>query len=81
MRDARQLKRFEDVPVTVEAAIEGFRMRVGEILALEPGSVVTSPRRAGENVSLFAAGALVGYAELAQSGTRATLRLVKVGNR
>jgi flagellar motor switch/type III secretory pathway protein FliN len=81
MRDPDQFAWLEDVPVEVEAAIAGPTLRVGQILALEEGSVISTSLPAGETVEIFAAGAPIGGGELSNSGSRTSVRMVYLGSR
>jgi flagellar motor switch protein FliN/FliY len=81
MSDADRLSWLEDVPVEVEAVIAGPTLRVSQILALAEGSVIATPRRAGETVEILAAGAAIATGELSNAGPRTTVRLVRFGSR
>ena len=66
-----------DVPVFFEAVLAGPLMRVGELLALAEGSLIQTTRPAGETVEVFAAGSLIGFAELAAAHGRRAVRMVR----
>ena len=66
-----------DIPVDFEAVVPGPVLRVGELLALAVGSLIMTGRAAGETVDVFAAGALIGSAELADANGRRVVRMVR----
>ena len=51
-------------------------MRVGELLALAEGSLIKTGQPAGETVQVFAAGALIGFAELSDANDHRAVRMV-----
>jgi len=52
-------------------------LRVGELLALAEGSIIKTTQPAGETVEVFAAGSLIGFAELAENNGRRAVRMVR----
>jgi flagellar motor switch/type III secretory pathway protein FliN len=66
-----------DIPLLFEALLPGPAMRVSELLALAEGSLVKTAQPAGETVEVFAGGALVGFAELADAAGRRAVRMVR----
>jgi flagellar motor switch protein FliN/FliY len=52
------------VPVLIEVEIGRPMLKLGDILALEEGSVVALPRSAGENIDIRVGGVLVCYGEI-----------------
>jgi flagellar motor switch protein FliN len=56
--------KIESVPIPVHAVLDRKVMKLGELLSLNEGDVVAMPRPAGENVSIFAGGALIGWGEV-----------------
>lgn len=66
-----------DLPLTVEASAAGPQLTVGELLELEIGSVVISGLAAGETVSVYAATAYLGEAELDQIDGKRAVRMVR----
>jgi flagellar motor switch protein FliN/FliY len=72
-----ELERLLDVPLHIEAILPGPALRVGELLALSEGSLVKTGQPAGETVEVFAAGALIGFAELADANGRRAVRMVR----
>ena len=59
-----EIARFADVPVKVEVELDRRLLTVREILDLNPGSVISMTRSAGENIDLYVGGKLVGYGEI-----------------
>ena len=59
-----EIARFADVPVEVEVELDRRLLTVREILELNPGSVISMTRSAGENIDLYVGGKLVGYGEI-----------------
>ena len=72
-----KLEHVLDVPVQVEAVVQGPVLRVGELLALAEGSIIKTTQPAGETVEVFAAGSLIGFAELAENNGRRAVRMVR----
>ena len=64
MTPISEVARFVDVPVDLELELDRRILTVREILELEPGSVVSMSRAAGENIDLYVGGALVAYGEI-----------------
>ena len=71
---------LNDVPVDIEAAVAGPKMRVGEILAWRAGSVISTGLRAGESIDVFAGCARIGAGELSSNGQREVIRMVRFGS-
>jgi flagellar motor switch protein FliN/FliY len=59
-----EIARFADVPVEVEVELDRRVLTVREILELNPGSVISMTRSAGENIDLYVGGKLVGFGEI-----------------
>jgi flagellar motor switch/type III secretory pathway protein FliN len=55
-------------------------MRVGEILALRPGSVISTGLRAGASIDVFAGRARIGAGEFSSNGQREVIRMVRFGS-
>jgi len=72
-----ELEHVLDIPICVEALLPGPPMRVGDLAALAEGSLINTGRQAGETVEIFAAGALLGFAELANADGRCAVRMVR----
>lgn len=77
MATLSELEHVLDIPVRFEAVLPGPTMRVGELLALAEGSLINTGRQAGETVEIFAAGALIGFAELANAEGHCAVRIVR----
>ena len=60
MANFSQVGHLLDIPLEVEAVVEGYALRVSELLELAVGSLVVSGRAAGENVDVMAGRALLG---------------------
>ncbi len=77
------LEQVLDVPVPLEAILKGPVLRVGELLALAEGSLINTGQPAGETVEVFAAGSLIGSAELTDANGHRAVRMVHFysGNR
>ena len=80
MKALEQFSLLDDVPVDIEAAVAGPRMRVSEILAWRPGSVVSTGLRAGESIDVFAGRARIGTGEFSSDGRREVIRMVRFGS-
>ena len=79
MKTPEQFSLLDDVPVEIEAAVAGPRMRVSEILALRAGSVISTGLRAGESIDVFAGRARIGAGEFSSGSQRAVIRMVHFG--
>jgi flagellar motor switch/type III secretory pathway protein FliN len=77
MADFDQVAHLLDIPLEVEAVVEGCTLRVSELLDLAAGSLVLSGRASGENVDVFAGRALLGSGELARTNGRTVVRMVR----
>jgi len=66
-----------DVPVRLEAVLKGPVLRISELLALSQNSVINTGQPAGETVEVFAAGSLIGSAELTDANGRRAVRIVR----
>ena len=64
MTPMEEIAAFADVPVDVEAELERRVLTVGQILQLEPGSLIGLQRSAGENIDLYVGGTLIGCGEI-----------------
>lgn len=67
---------YMGIPLPVEAVIEGPRLKVKELVALAPGSVVTTSVPAGDNVEVRAGGSAVGSGELAAPAGSLVVRML-----
>jgi flagellar motor switch protein FliN/FliY len=59
-----QIGHLSDIPVYVDVELARKIMPLGEILALEEGSVINMTRSAGENIDLLIGGAPVASGEI-----------------
>ena len=64
MTPMEEIAKLADVPVLIEVEIGRPMLKLGDILALEEGSVVALPRSAGENIDIRVGGALVCFGEV-----------------
>jgi flagellar motor switch/type III secretory pathway protein FliN len=74
---AKDLARFMDVSLEVEALVEGPRLRVRDLLALKAGSVIDTARPAGENVDVLAGHAALGLGELTALKGKVVVRMLR----
>ena len=82
MADFQQVRHLLDVPLEIEAVVEGHPLRVSSLLELAVGSLVVSGRAAGESVDVLAGKAFLGAGELARANGHRVIRMVnfKSGN-
>jgi flagellar motor switch protein FliN/FliY len=64
MTPMEEIARFADVPVRIDVEIGRPALKLGDVLRLEEGSVVTLARSAGENIDVRIGGVLVAYGEI-----------------
>jgi len=76
MANLAQTVHLLDIPLEVEAVVEGHPLRVSELLELTAGSLVLSGRAAGENVDILAGQNLLGSGELARANGHRVVRMV-----
>jgi flagellar motor switch/type III secretory pathway protein FliN len=81
MADLQQVAHLLDIPLEVEAVVEGRSLRVSELLELAVGSLVVSGRAAGESVDIFAGQAFLGAGEMARANGHRVVRMVKFKGR
>ena len=70
-----EVRHFLDVPVTIVIELGSRNMKVGDILRLQPNSIVELPKSAGENVEIFMNRRLVAYGEVLELEGNAGIRL------
>ncbi len=70
-----------DVPLRVTVEIGCARMRVGEVLQLNRGSVIELDRMTGEPVDVLVNGRLVAHGEVTTVGERLAVRLLDMVGR
>ncbi|WP_342360427.1 flagellar motor switch protein FliN [Terrarubrum flagellatum] len=63
-KGAADLEQLFDVPVTVSAVLGRTRMPVGDLLKLEPGSVLDLDRSVGEAIDIYVNNRLVARGEV-----------------
>ena len=76
MANLAQAGHLLDIPLQVEAVVEGRTLRVSELLELAVGSLVLTARAAGENVDVLAGRTLLGSGELARANGHRVVRMV-----
>ena len=81
MTEANGFAWLSDVPIEIEVAAVGPKLRMSEILGLTKDSVVATNLRAGENIGLFAGNARIGCGEFSTNQSGATLRIVRLEGR
>ncbi len=59
-----QTAHFANMPLDLEVELGRKVLRLDQILALQPGSVIRLPRSAGENIDVLAGGQLLGSGEI-----------------
>jgi flagellar motor switch protein FliN/FliY len=64
MTAMEEIAGYADVPVRVEAELDRRILTLGQILQLEPGSLIGMSRSAGENIDLYVGGTLIGCGEI-----------------
>ena len=64
MTPMEEIARLADVPVRIDVEIGRPSLKLGEIAALQEGSLVALARSAGENIDIRIGGELVGYGEI-----------------
>jgi flagellar motor switch/type III secretory pathway protein FliN len=74
--DATELARFMDVPLEIEALVEGPGLRVRDLLALKTGSVIETGLPAGDNVDVLAGRSPLGLGELTSSRGKVVVRML-----
>lgn len=70
-----EIKHLADIPLTVQARLECCASTVGEILALEVGSVIRTRRAAGDNVDVHVGEAVIAQGEVLVMGHSLAVRL------
>jgi len=76
MANLAQVGHLLDIPLEVEAVVEGNALRVSELLELAVGSLVVSGRAAGESVDILAGRTPLGAGELARTNGHRVVRMV-----
>lgn len=81
MADFAELAHLVDLPLELEATLEGPALRVEDVLALEVGSLIPTRSAAGDNIDVYAGGAFIGSGELGVSHGRTVVRMVRFKNK
>jgi flagellar motor switch/type III secretory pathway protein FliN len=76
MANLAQVGRLLDIPLEVEAVVEGRTLRVSELLELAVGSLLVSSRAAGESVDILVGRTFLGGGELARANGHRVVRMV-----
>lgn len=71
------LARFMDIPLQIEARVEGPRLRVRDLLALRAGSLLETSTPAGQNVEVLAGNSPLGLGELTASRGKVVVRMLR----
>ena len=75
MISSETVARYADVPVELVAELGRTTLAVREILRLQPDSLITLPRSAGESLDLCIGGACVGRGEIVVADDSLALRI------
>lgn len=59
-----QIGHLSDIPINIDVELDRKTMSVRDILSLDQGSVIKMVRSAGENIDIYAGGALLGSGEI-----------------
>jgi flagellar motor switch/type III secretory pathway protein FliN len=79
--DLPEVAHLLDIPLEVEAVVDGPVLRVSELLSLSVGSVIATSLAAGENIDIFAGKAYIGAGELTSANSHSVVRMVKFKSR
>jgi len=70
---AEQLQYLGDIPIDVTVQLGERRMKIGDLLRLHVGSVISLPKSAGENVDVLINGRITAFGEVTDlTGIRIT---------
>ena len=64
MTPLEEIAPLAEVPVDIEVELDRRVMTTREVLALEEGAVIATPRSAGENIDIYIGGVLCGSGEI-----------------
>jgi len=78
MEDTRKIDRLKQVPVQVTVELGRKRMRISELLALGPGSIIELTNVAGELLGVRVNDRLVARGEAVSIGDSYGVRIVEV---
>ena len=74
-----QLARFHDLPIELHVEVDRKFLKVREILSLQAGVVLQLDRSAGDNMSLYFQGVLVGSGEIVVIEDTIGIRITDLG--
>lgn len=77
-KGAADLEQLFDVPVTVSAVLGRTRMPVGDLLKLEPGSVLDLDRSVGEAIDIYVNNRLVARGEVVLVGDKLGVTMTEI---
>jgi flagellar motor switch protein FliN/FliY len=75
MTPMEEIAKLADVPVAIEVEIGRPMLKLGELLALEEGSVVALSRSAGENIDIRVGGVLLCFGEVIVTDSAVGVRI------
>ena len=64
MTTREEIVLLSDVPMMIDVKLDQRTMTIGEILRLDPGSVIKLGRSASDNIDILVGGALVASGEI-----------------
>jgi flagellar motor switch protein FliN len=59
-----QIAAFAEIPLDLRVELDRRVMSLGDVLDLQPGSVIRMTRSAGENIDILIGDSLVGFGEM-----------------
>ena len=75
---AEELQYFYDVPFGVDVQLGERLMKIRTILQLQPGSVISLPKSAGENVDVLINGRVVAFGEVMEFEGSTGIRITEL---
>ena len=75
MTNLEQIRRYSDLPLSVESELGECTMPVREILSLAPGSVIKLSSPDGSRVSVYVGGSKFGSGEMMKIGAVTAIRM------
>lgn len=69
---------LEEIPVKISAELGRSKMKIGDVLSLEKGSVVTLNKQAGELADVYVNGVLIGRGEIIVLADTLHIRIVEI---
>jgi flagellar motor switch protein FliN/FliY len=75
MTDAETIRRYTDVPLSVESELGQCTLPVREILSLAPGSVIKLSNSVGSKVALYVGGSKFGSGDMMKIGSVTAVRV------